>query len=159
MSGWSSHIAAQKCTVQRRRLVKMRFLYQPIIPPLTVAMGFLSRRPESPVLCGRTEAANAITVAFGEKIRTFDAAACRSQKNWRGEVFFAFRRSPNSNRLYGLLTTCDAGLLTSTSALTFWICAACCSSRAVRPSICFCCVSILRCAFKNSLSSIALTAS
>ena len=57
MSEWSSHIAAQKCTVQLRRLVRMRFLYQPIIPPRMVAMGFLSRRSESLVLCGRTEAA------------------------------------------------------------------------------------------------------
>ena len=36
----------------------MRFLCQPIIPPRMVAMGFLSRRSESLVLCGRTEAAN-----------------------------------------------------------------------------------------------------
>ena len=67
MSEWSSYITAQECTVQLRRLVKMRFLCQPIIPPRMVAMGFLSCRSESLVLCGRTEAANVITVAFGEK--------------------------------------------------------------------------------------------
>jgi hypothetical protein len=54
-------------------------------------------------------------------------------------------------QLYGLfVTTCGAGLLTSSWALTFWICAACslswavkvsaCSSSwAVRVSICLCC--------------------
>ena len=119
MSGWSSHITAQKCTVQLRRLVRVRFLYQPIIPPRMVAMGFQSRRSESLVLCGRTEAANAITEVFDEKSGRFDAAASRLRKNWRGEVFFAFRRSPNSNRLYGLLTTCGAGLLASSCALIF----------------------------------------
>ena len=62
----------------------MRFFYQPIIPPRMVAMGFLSCRSESLVLCGRTEAANAITVAFGEKSGPFDAGASRLRKNWRG---------------------------------------------------------------------------
>ena len=90
MSGWSSHITAQKCTVQLRHLVRMRFLYQPIIPPRMVAMGFPSRRSESLVLCGRTEAANAITVAFGETSGRFDAGASCLRKKWRGEVFFAF---------------------------------------------------------------------
>src|SRR5438876_5073141 len=98
MSEWSSHITAQECTVQLRRLVRMRFLYQPIIPPRMVAMGFLACRSESLVLCGRTEAANAITVAFGEKSGPFDAGASRLGKNWSGGVFFALRRSPNSNR-------------------------------------------------------------
>jgi hypothetical protein len=42
---------------------RMRFV-PAIIPPRMVAMGFLSCRSESLVLCGRTEAANAI--AFGE---------------------------------------------------------------------------------------------
>jgi hypothetical protein len=41
-----------------------------------VAMGFLSCRSESVGLCGRTEAANAITVAFTEKCKPFDAGAC-----------------------------------------------------------------------------------
>jgi len=59
MSEWSFHITAQKCTVQLRRLVKMRFLCRPIIPPRMVAMGLLSRRSGSLVLCGRTEAADA----------------------------------------------------------------------------------------------------
>jgi len=44
------------------------------------------------------------------------------------------------SQLYGLFTTtCGAGLLTSSCALTFWICAACSLSCAVRVSICFCC--------------------
>ena len=77
----------------------MRFLYRPIIPPRTVAMEFLSCRSESLVLCGRTEAANAITVAFGKKSGRFDAGASRLRKNWRGGVFFALRRSPHSSRL------------------------------------------------------------
>ena len=67
----------------------MRFLYQPIIPPRMVAMGFPSRRSESLVLCGRTEAANAITVVFDEKSGRFDADVSRFRKNWRDEVFFA----------------------------------------------------------------------
>ena len=37
----------------------MRFLCRPIIPPRMVAMGLLSRRSGSLVLCGRTEAADA----------------------------------------------------------------------------------------------------
>ena len=86
MSEWSSHTTAQECTVQLRRLVRMRFLYQPIIPPPMVAMGFLSLRSESLVLCGRTEAANVITVTFREKSRRFDAGASRLRKNWRGGV-------------------------------------------------------------------------
>ena len=80
----------------------MRFLYQPIIPPRMVAMGFPSRRSESLVLCGRTEAANAITVVFGEKSGRFDAAASRFRKNWRGGVFFAVRRSDAIDRILGL---------------------------------------------------------
>ncbi len=155
MSEWSSHIAAQKCTVQLRRLVRMRFLYQPIIPPRMVATGFLSRRSGSLVSCGRTEPANAITALFGEKSGRFDVRRVLLEEKWRSEVFFASRRSRNSNRLYGLLTTCGAGLFASICALTFWICAACRSSRVVRASICFCCASTLRCSFRNSLSSIA----
>ena len=72
----------------------MRFLYQPIIPPRMVAMGFLSRRSESLVLCGRTEAVDAITIVFGEKSGRFDAAVSRFRKNWRGGVLLAFTRSP-----------------------------------------------------------------
>ena len=86
MSGWSSHITAQKCTVQLRRLVRMRFLYQPIIPPRMVAMGFPSRRSESLVLCGRTEATStrAIrTVVFGEKSGRFEAIVFRFKKSGR----------------------------------------------------------------------------
>ena len=49
-----------------------------------VAMGFLSRRSESLVLCGRTEAANTITIVFGEKSGRFDAAASRFGKNLEG---------------------------------------------------------------------------
>ena len=84
MSEWSSHITAQKCTVQLRRLVRMPFLCQPIIPPRMVAMGFPLRRCESLVLCGRTESANAITVALGDKSGRFDAAASCLRKKWRG---------------------------------------------------------------------------
>ena len=94
MSEWSSHITAQECTVQLRRLVRMRCLCQPIIRPRMVAMGFPSRRSESLVLCGRTEAANAITVVFGEKSGRFNADVSRFRKNWRGGVLLAFRRSP-----------------------------------------------------------------
>src|SRR5947208_10679463 len=44
------------------------------------------------------------------------------------------------SQLFGLFTTtCGAGLLTSSCALTFWICADCSLSCAVRVSICFCC--------------------
>ena len=49
-----------------------------------VAMGFPSRRPESLVLCGRTEAANAITVAFGKKSGPFDADASPLEKKLEG---------------------------------------------------------------------------
>ena len=72
----------------------MRFLCQPIILPRMVAMGFLSRRSESLVLCGRTEAVDAITIVFGEKSGRFDAAVSRFRKNWRGGVLLAFTRSP-----------------------------------------------------------------
>ena len=61
----------------------MRFLYQPIIPPRMVAMGFQSRRSESLVLCGRTEAANAITEVFDEKSGRFDAACVPIAKKLR----------------------------------------------------------------------------
>ena len=67
----------------------MRFLYQPIIPPRMVAMGFPSPRSESLVLCGRIRAANAITVVFDEKSGRFDVDVSRFRKNWKGEVFFA----------------------------------------------------------------------
>jgi hypothetical protein len=50
-----------------------------------VDMGFPSCRSESLVLCGQTEAANAITVAFGGKSGPFDAGASRLRKNWRAE--------------------------------------------------------------------------
>src|SRR5436190_3446819 len=44
------------------------------------------------------------------------------------------------SELYGLLTTiCGAGLVTSSWALTFWICAACSLSCALRTSIPICC--------------------
>src|SRR6266446_7200199 len=70
-------------------------------------------------------------------------------------------------QLYGLfVTTCGAGLLTSTWALTFWICAACSLSCAVRTSIPFaCCATVVSkfctflCSLRNSLSNIALTCS
>jgi hypothetical protein len=64
----------------------MRFLYQPIILPRTVAMGFLSPRSESLVLCGRTEAASTIIVVFGENPGCFDAAASRLRQNRRSEL-------------------------------------------------------------------------
>ena len=70
----------------------MRFLYQPIIPPRMVAMGFLSRRSESLVLCGRTEAANAITRSFREESGRFDATASRLRKT-EGAVFFGWGQS------------------------------------------------------------------
>jgi hypothetical protein len=41
-----------------------------------------------------------------------------------------------------LFTACGAGLLASSCALTFWICAACFLSCAVRTLICFCCSSL-----------------
>src|SRR6266567_4483199 len=84
------------------------------------------------------------------------------------------------NRPYLLLTICGARSFTSSRALTFWICAACSLTCAVRTptsflsslivASCFAaldlnclmvasCSSILRCAFRNSLSSIAFTAS
>ena len=64
----------------------MRFLYQPIIPPRTVAMGFLLRRSESLVLFGRTEAAHAITGVVGERSGRFAAAASLlKKKTWRSE--------------------------------------------------------------------------
>ena len=47
---------------------------------------------------------------------------------------------------YGLFTTTfGAGLLVSSWALTFWICAACSLSWAVRVSICFCCNATVTC--------------
>jgi hypothetical protein len=50
------------------------------------------------------------------------------------------RRALEKSLLYGLLrTTCGAGLLTSSCALTLWICAACSLSWAVRTSIPFAC--------------------
>src|SRR5207244_8180636 len=54
--------------------------------------------------------------------------------------FGACHKHRYTSQLYGLfVTTCGAGLLTSSWALTFWICAACSFSWAVRVSICFCC--------------------
>ena len=94
----------------------MRFLYQPIIPPRMVAMGFPSRRSESLVLCGRTEAADAITVVFGEKVRgrvrfekTVRRVPLQTQKWWRWEANVtpflqsnAVRRSDAIDRILGL---------------------------------------------------------
>src|SRR5437773_12069770 len=52
-----------------------------------VAMGFLSPRSESLVLCDRTDATNAIPVAFGERSGPFDAGASRLRKlRARGRV-------------------------------------------------------------------------
>jgi len=109
MSGWSSHITAQKCTVQLRHLVRMRFLYQPIIRPRMVGMGSLSPRLELPVLCGLTKAANAMTVAFrsarpavapyrfGENSDVSTRPRPAPGKP-EGGVLFALRRYPNSVR-------------------------------------------------------------
>src|SRR6266446_3268510 len=84
------------------------------------------------------------------------------------------------NRPYLLLTICGARSFTSSRALTFWICAACSLTCAVRTptsflsslivASCFaaldfscpivvCCLSTLRCSLRNSLSNIAFTAS
>src|SRR5438552_8557290 len=80
----------------------------------------------------------------------------------------------STSQLYGLFaTTCGAGLFTSSWALTFWICAACSLSWAVRVSIPFCCCatvdfnsvmlaccsSTFLCSLRNSLSSITFTSS
>src|SRR5439155_24526040 len=52
-----------------------------------VAMGFLSCRSESLGLCGRTDATNAIPVAFGERSGPFDAGTSRLRKlRARGRV-------------------------------------------------------------------------
>ena len=72
----------------------MRFLYQAIIPPRMVAMGFLSHRSESLVLCGRTEAANAITVAFGEKSGPFDAGRVPLEKKLEGRSILRAEAQP-----------------------------------------------------------------
>src|SRR5438094_2181616 len=74
---------------------------------------------------------------------------------------------------YLLATVCGARLLTSICALTFWSCAPCSFSCAVRTSIPFCCwatvdfnsaiaaccSSTFLCSLRNSLSSIAFTIS
>ena len=88
MSEWNSHIAAQECTVRLRRLVRMRFLYQPIIPPRTGARGFLLRRSESPVLFGRTEVAHAIARVAGERSGRFAAAASLLKKKTGGASLY-----------------------------------------------------------------------
>src|SRR5438874_4979761 len=79
---------------------------------------------------------------------------------------------PNAQRrfkfeAYGLLTTTfGAGLETCSWALTFWICAACSLSCAIKTSIPFCCCATVPskswtflCFLRNSLSNIAFTAS
>ena len=100
MSEWSFHIAVQECMVQRRHLVRMRFLYQPI-PPRMVAMGFPSRRSESLVLCGQTEAADAITVVFGE-IPDVSTRPVPLQKKLEGRSILRVRRSDAIDRILGL---------------------------------------------------------
>jgi len=52
--------------VQVRRLVRMRFLWQPIFSPHMVPVVFLSRRSESLGLCDQTEAANALAARLAE---------------------------------------------------------------------------------------------
>jgi hypothetical protein len=57
---------------------------------------------------------------------------------------------------YGVFTTTfGAGLLASICALTFWICAACSLSWAVRVSICFCCCVTVTCNFSTLRLSMA----
>src|SRR5437879_1757443 len=84
------------------------------------------------------------------------------------------------NRPYLLLTICGARSFTSSRAFTFWICAACSFSCAVRTPTSFCssqivascaaaldfncpmvacCSSTFLCSLRNSLSNIAFTAS
>ena len=84
----------------------MRFLYQPIIPPRMVAMGLLSHRSESLVLCGRTEAANAITVVSGEKSGRFDAGAPRLRKKLEGRSILRVEKQPPLQQALRLLTMC-----------------------------------------------------
>src|SRR6266536_2922695 len=67
-----------------------------------------------------------------------------------------------TSQLYGLFTTtCGARLLTSSWALTLWICAACSFSCATMVCISLfswlmlaCCSSTFLCSFRNSLSNI-----
>ena len=80
----------------------MRFLYQPIIPPRMVAMEFPSRRSESLVLCGRTEAANAITVVFGEKSGRRRRRRVPLQKKLEWRSILRVRRSVAIDRILGL---------------------------------------------------------
>ena len=60
---------------------------------------------------------------------------------------------------YWALATCGAGLFISTCALTFWICAACSFTVAVRAATSFFSSCTVRCSLRNSLSNIAFTAS
>src|SRR6266550_4172327 len=53
--------------------------------------------------------------------------------------------------LYGFATTCGVGLLVSSCALTFWICAACSFTVATRRATVFSNSEILFCCFWNSL--------
>ena len=66
-----------------------------------VAMEFPSRQSESLVLCGRTEAADAITVVFGENSGRFDAAASRFKKKVEGRSIARVQTQSNSNRVAG----------------------------------------------------------
>src|SRR5205807_1611745 len=65
-----------------------------------------------------------------------------------------------SQFFYGFrtMTGCGADLLTSMSALTFWICAACCFTVATRSATVASNFSTFRCSLRNSLSNIAFTA-
>src|SRR5207302_5432203 len=69
-------------------------------------------------------------------------------------------QGPHYLQLYGLFTTtCGAGLLISSCALTFWICAACSFSVAMRLATVASNFSVFLCSLRNSLSNIAFTAS
>jgi hypothetical protein len=79
---------------------------------------------------------------------TRENRAAREQKSRNGKAFAAganafqtrlgasHPQGRSTSQLYGLFTTaCGAGLLTSSCALTFWICDACSSRRAVSCAI------------------------
>ena len=53
-----------------------------------VATGFLSRRSESPGLCGRTETANAITSSIRGECEPFEAGAWSLGRNARPDLKF-----------------------------------------------------------------------
>lgn len=61
-----------------------------------VAMGFLSCRSESVGLCGRTDATNAIPVAFGERSGPFDAGRVQLEKNYEHAGDFKSRNETQS---------------------------------------------------------------